>query len=182
MLATTGDLVKGLVTNAPGIGLIGGIYHRDPDAIGNGFLGTLGAGSLAVSRGSGLRIADEASIVSKGVDKSWKDLIDGTAQATGTPGHAFRSYREAIAMAKSGEYELVRLNRSYRTTSDYAIDSLRRPDVIGVRLDGRIDAVEVPSRTDYLGNGIEHLFERNYEAMQELPPNMRGNVRIAPIR
>jgi hypothetical protein len=112
------------------------------------------------------------------VDKSWKPLIEGTAQKTGTPGHQFRAYREAINMAKSGEYSRIRLNRAYSTTDEVQSLSTRRPDILGVRRDGRIDAVEVPSRTD----NPAVLFDRNWEVMESLSDLRRGDVIIAPIR
>jgi hypothetical protein len=65
VLATTGDLVKGLVSNAPGIGLIGGIYHRDPDSVGNGILGVLSAGAIAASRSTGLRYPNQLDSISE---------------------------------------------------------------------------------------------------------------------
>lgn len=112
------------------------------------------------------------------VDRRWKDLIEGTAQKTKTDGHQARSYREAIEMAKSGIYDKVRLNRAYSTTTGVGTSPRRLPDVIGVRKDGRVDVVEVPSRSD----NIVNLIQRNQDAMQQLPEHMRGDVRIAPIR
>lgn len=81
-------------------------------------------------------------------------------------------------MAKSGQYEKVRLNRAYSTTAGVKTSPRRLPDVIGRRTDGRIDSVEVPSRTD----NPAFLYQRNVDAMQQLPASMRGNVRIAPIQ
>lgn len=52
-------------------------------------------------------------------------------------------------MAKSGQYERVYLNRSLRTVTKGAIDSLMRPDVTGVLRNGTLDVIEVvsPSQT-----------------------------------
>lgn len=81
-------------------------------------------------------------------------------------------------MAKSGNYEVVRLNRAYSTTAGVKTSPRRLPDVIGKRLDGKIDSIEVPSKTD----NPAFLFQRNMDAMQQLPPAMRGTVRIENIR
>jgi hypothetical protein len=80
-------------------------------------------------------------------DRSWKNLVEG--QAHGSGAHKFRTYREAIRMAKSGQYDRIYLNRSLRTVTNGATDSLRRPDVLGVLKNGRVDMVEVlsPSQT-----------------------------------
>src|SRR5262249_21263475 len=76
--------------------------------------------------------------------------IHGKAQVTG-PGHAEASQRIAEEMAKSGKYKSVHLNQQWRTADGKALEDVegarRRPDVVGVRHDGRIDAVEVPSKT-----------------------------------
>jgi hypothetical protein len=81
------------------------------------------------------------------VDKSWKNLIGG--QAHGSGAHKFRTYREAIRMAKSGQYDRIYLNRSLRTATNGGVDSLMRPDVTGVLRNGRLDVIEVvsPSQT-----------------------------------
>ena len=81
------------------------------------------------------------------VGKSWKNLIEG--QAHGSGAHKFRTYREAIRMAKSGQYDRIYLNRSLRTGTSGGVDSLMRPDVLGVLKSGRGYMVEVlsPSQT-----------------------------------
>jgi len=110
-------------------------------------------------------------------DKPWKQIIDGRAQGTKTDGHRFRSYREAIKMAKSGDYVRVRLNRSYSTTTGVRTTPRRLPDVIGVRKNGRVDAIEVPSATD----SFKNLTTRNFEAMNQLPEEWQGMFRIREI-
>jgi hypothetical protein len=115
---------------------------------------------------------------SAAVDKSWKTIIQGTPQPSKTPGHTFRTYREAIEMAKSGQYEEVYINRAYSKVTGTTTTPRRRPDVLGKRHTGQFDAVEVPSMTD----NINVLRDRNIDAMNQLPANQRGNVIIAPIR
>ncbi|MEX0676873.1 MAG: SMI1/KNR4 family protein, partial [Pirellulales bacterium] len=95
------------------------------------------------------------------VDKSWKNLIVGKAQKTGTAGHAFRSYREAIKMAESGQYDKIWLNRAFSTTTGTTMYPGRLPDIIARRKTGQNDVVEVPSKT----NRDRDLFRRNEQAM-----------------
>jgi hypothetical protein len=115
--------------------------------------------------------------VRKPFDKSWKKMIVGRAQKTGTPSHAFRVYREAIRMAKSGEYDKIWLNRSYRTTTGTKTIPRRLPDILGQRTTGQFDSVEVLSRTDV----DDFLIRRNREAMSQLPEAHQGDFYLIRI-
>jgi RHS repeat-associated protein len=76
-------------------------------------------------------------------------VVVGSAQRTlssGQPsGHAFASLRAAQGMIKSGNYTAVYLNRTISTITSGDISSRLRPDVAGVRPDGKIDVKEVLS-------------------------------------
>lgn len=114
------------------------------------------------------------------VTPNWKDKIDGKAQKTGTDGHQFRSYREAIDAAKDPEVEKVLLDKGYNKAADLppkTVSPNRRPDVTVVKKDGSVNAVEVPSKTD----NPQDLIKRNQNAQSQLPENQRGSVRVAPI-
>jgi hypothetical protein len=113
-------------------------------------------------------------------DRSWKDLIEGKAQKTGTEGHRVRILREAITMAKSGQYDKIWLNRAYSTTTATRTIPRRLPDIIGRRKNGRFNAVEVASKSD-IGK-IATLIKRNIEAMDQLPIDRQGAVLLKPIR
>lgn len=113
----------------------------------------------------------------KGDGKSWKKIVSGQAHGT-TAGHKFRSYREAIKKAKSGKYKKVYLNTGYNKVTGKKISPNRRPDVTGVRKTGQIDTIEVPQKTDLRSD----LIQRNQEAMQKLPQEMRGRIDIAEIK
>ena len=91
--------------------------------------------------------AGTAGNAAKATDKAWKDLIVG--QAHGADPHKIRTYREAITMAKSGEYDAIYLNKSLSTATKGGTKSLQRPDVTGVTKSGKVDMVEVrsPSQT-----------------------------------
>jgi hypothetical protein len=106
------------------------------------------------------------------------DMIEGTAQKTGSKGHAFRINREAIKMARSGRYDKIWLNRAYSTTTGTKTIPRRLPDIIGRRKTGEFDAIEVPSTSDK----EVMLRGRNVEAMNQLPIHQRGRVRLKRIR
>lgn len=77
------------------------------------------------------------------------DVI-GNAQKTWNAGrvatgHAFASARSALAMVKSGDYSKVALNRTLGKITGGEVGSKLRPDVAGVRRDGKIDITEVLS-------------------------------------
>uniref|UniRef100_UPI001FD2887F RHS repeat-associated core domain-containing protein n=2 Tax=Pseudomonas TaxID=286 RepID=UPI001FD2887F len=76
--------------------------------------------------------------------------IIGTGQKTGGDGHAQLSEDIALQMAKSGDYEKVGVNVAVKTVTGVPTDPITRPDVTGLRKDGRVDIVEVPSPTDQL--------------------------------
>ena len=83
--------------------------------------------------------------------------IYGVPQTTQTPGHAAKVLATAINAAKTGNYEYLTLDLSWRTaTGRLPKASDNRPDVIGVRIrdnvnpehTGQVDAWEVASRRD----------------------------------
>jgi hypothetical protein len=46
------------------------------------------------------------------------------------------------------------------------------PDIAGVRLDGKIDMIEIASKTDDLAK----LLERNKAIWNQLPAHLRGDI------
>ena len=114
-------------------------------------------------RGAGLGAVKPTSCV----DKSWKLKIDGTAQKTGTPGHQFRTYREAIAEAKKPEVVAVHLDHGYNRAlglDPKTVSPNRRPDVVSVYQDGRVGRIEVQSKSE----DILDLLDRNQILDQQL--------------
>ena len=73
-----------------------------------------------------------------------RSIWHGRAQRAG-PGHAFRSAREAHALARSGRYQSVHMNRTIRSVTNGDVDSALRPDVAALRPDGKVDIREVAS-------------------------------------
>ncbi|WP_374755539.1 hypothetical protein, partial [Pseudomonas sp. NBRC 111117] len=76
--------------------------------------------------------------------------IIGTGQNTGGDGHAQMSEDIAEQMAMSGDYERVGVNVAVKTVTGVPTDPNTRPDVTGLRKDGKVNIVEVPSPTDKL--------------------------------
>ena len=118
----------------------------------------IGSASLA-ARSASRRYLLSQAVAANSVDdvvrltpQQVKAKIIGTAQQTGNGGaHAFRSYREAILLARNPEVGAVYLNKGYNAGLELApkaISPNRRPDVLGRYFDGRVDRVEVFSRTD----------------------------------
>ncbi|MDC0935020.1 polymorphic toxin-type HINT domain-containing protein [Pirellulales bacterium] len=93
----------------------------------------------------------KASAPIRGVDKSYKLKIHGTAQKTGTPGHQFRMYREAITEAKNPNVTSVHLDHGYNRALGFepkTISPNRRPDVTSIYENNSVLRVEVQSKTD----------------------------------
>jgi RHS repeat-associated protein len=103
--------------------------------------------------------------------------ILGTAQETGTPGHVAAIARQVQRMAQSGEYEYITMNRSWKVTTGLkgAAGNLR-PDIIGVRRTGVVDAFEVASKWDT----VFDLARRLSEGMRTLPAQHQGITRVLP--
>lgn len=135
---------------------------------------------LLVAMVSHVAIADWSvapkSTASRFGDRSWKNLIEG--QAHGTNAHKIRTYREAIRMAKSGQYERVYINKALSTASGKQVNSLLRPDVTGVRPGGLMDMIEVP----HPGQTPAQMWDK-ISGMEELLGGMAGpGSNVVPIR
>ncbi len=86
--------------------------------------------------------------------------------------HAAAVWEEAMAMARSGDYDYITVNRSWRTATNRMIGSRARPDIIGVR-GGIADPVEVPSFRD-----TDALLRARMNAVRRQHPDMVGPPRI----
>ena len=93
-----------------------------------------------------------------------------------TPGHAEAMNNLVQRLAATGEYELVTLQRSWRTATGRVGTSGSIPDVIGVRRNGVVDAWEVASRTD----DPAQLLQRLQQGRQSLPAERRGTIQVLP--
>jgi len=108
-----------------------------------------------LQNGSWVEVPRDAVVKGKdgklSIDKSWKKKIYGTAQKTGTPGHAFRAYRIAIQKAKDPNVKEVHLDHGYNRALGLppkTVQPNRRPDVTAVHKDGTVERFEVKSKTD----------------------------------
>lgn len=110
--------------------------------------------------------------------QEYKEKIIGKAQKTG-PGHDTKSYREAIKAAKDKTSEKVYLNQGINKITGakkgdkHYVKPNRRPDVAIKRKDGKIDQIEVPSKSD----DPKLLRKRMEDTHSKLPKEMQGGRR-----
>ena len=105
-------------------------------------------------------------------------IYGSSASASKTAGHAKTIDRAAEEMAASGDYSHIVIgDRSLRTATGLQDASRRKPDIIGIRNDGKVDAFEVPSTSD-----SEKLLKiRLKEAELTLPEELRGTFDIRDL-
>ena len=112
------------------------------------------------------------------LDKSYKLKIHGTAQKTGTPGHQFRAYREAILEAKKPNVVSVHLAHGYNrglSLDPKTISPNRRPDMLSVYDNGVVRRVEIQSKTDV------PAFLRSRNAALDAQIRAQGYAPTAPV-
>jgi RHS repeat-associated protein len=109
-------------------------------------------------------------------DAQGKDVeVHGQIESTSkTPGHDETIGAVAEELAKSGEYEYVTMQRSWRTATGRVSKSGKIPDIIAVRRDGRVDVFEVASKSDTQ----DDLQRRMAEGMNTLPEGKRGTIQV----
>jgi len=101
--------------------------------------------------------------------------IYGQAESSSTTlGHSQAIIDHANMLAQSGEYEYITLQRAWRTATGRVGSSSLRPDVIGVRKNGIVDAWEVQSDTDIYSD----LLQRLREGRSSLPPERQGTIGV----
>ena len=155
---------------------------------------------VTILRGTPSRVSPRSAIASEanGLDNSiifreikespWKQKISGIAQKTDTPGHQFRSYREAISEARKANVTSVHLDHGYNRAlrlKPGTISPNNRPDVLSLYDDQSLARIEVRSRSDVFRN----LVDRNTaldaqiraEGFRPLPPRVVDPTR-SPIR
>ncbi len=98
----------------------------------------------------------------------------GRPQVTGTSGHPETSASFARGWARSGRYYLVAQDESLNRWTGQSLYPDVKADVMGLRWDGRVDLLEVRSKSQtpqFLQNKLEAT--RN-----KLPEKMRGDIRV----
>ncbi|MEI9983504.1 MAG: hypothetical protein WDN69_10030 [Aliidongia sp.] len=99
-----------------------------------------------------LRVVPRRGMTSRVVfDRNGRPVtIYGQAERSSskTDGHAEAMNDLAEALARSGNYEYITIQRSLRTATGRVGTSRNIPDVIGVRRNGLVDQFEIRSNTD----------------------------------
>jgi hypothetical protein len=100
--------------------------------------------------------------------------IRGNPQVTG-PGHAERMQEAANELSHVPDAAEVSMHRSYKSATNGAVDSARKPDVIMVSNSGGVTAVEVPSAGDLRSaKTFGHLIARNLKVQLRIPDTNEG--------
>lgn len=100
------------------------------------------------------------------------EVVLSRPQRNRTEGHWEAILDEVDAMVKSGDYKKAYANKGLaREVAD--IETNRRPDVWGVRHDGTIDQVEVPSKTDTIDKVIKRMKDN-----QRMLGDRAGKIKI----
>ncbi len=128
---------------------IGSLFGEAAQFVLTGGVGKAALKGTTTLATKGSKIAKVSKLAPK--NKSWKLKIHGTAQKTGTPGHQFRTYREAIAEAKKSNVTSVHLDHGYNRglgLNPKTIQPNRRPDVLSVYDNKSVARIEVQSSSD----------------------------------
>jgi hypothetical protein len=100
--------------------------------------------------------------------------IEGRLDSPRTPQHTFLQRTIAQEMQATGDYTRIATRMKLSKFSGVKIDPDIEPDNMGLHADGRIDIIEVlsPSQTR------EKLTAKLLHALSQLPPAMRGGIRV----
>lgn len=132
-------------------------------------------------RRSGLNVVPRKAMPQQTLkDKNGRrvELWGQSSSASTTPGHRETIDKKARSMAESGKYEYITMQRSWRTATGRVSESRKIPDIIGVRRDGKVDAVEVMSASD----DEETLEKRLIDGLNTLPAKRRGQYEVIKSR
>jgi hypothetical protein len=102
-------------------------------------------------------------------------LIEGVPDARRTRAHKILQQATAEEMQAEGSYVRVGMGRPLSEFSGLKHSPDIRPDNIGLTIEGRIDMFEIrsPSQTK------EKLEAKLMTALNQLPPEMRGEIRVS---
>ncbi|SHM65371.1 hypothetical protein [Gracilibacillus kekensis] len=124
----------------------------------------------------GSKVADiSKSTRSKGIDNS-KVVYPSKPHINKTAGHWETMVDKANELAKSDNISKVYLNKGISNEIP-GVKPNRRPDIMAVRKDGKIDQYEVPSKTD----DVNALINRMQDT-QRLLGDRAGNINILRIK
>lgn len=96
--------------------------------------------------------------------------VHGTPQKTGTLGHDTTSALIGNKMVASGQYKSVHYNRAQSAVTGDSSAGKQRADVAGVRADGKVDTVEVVSKSQT----TTQMDKKGAEMQAKLPTERQG--------
>ena len=135
---------------------------------------TLGSGFGALQDG-----IDRVGLAMKNVTEGVREaeiVLPSKPHTNGTQGHWETILDEVDVMKNSGDYKKVYVNKGLSNEIPGAKPN-RRPDVMGVRHDGILDQVEVPSKTDDPAALIERMIDN-----QRIIGDRAGTIKVRPIK
>jgi len=83
-------------------------------------------------------------------------------------------YRIAEILAKTGRYDYITVHQSWVTATGYVSKCQYAPDIIGVRLDGKVDAFHIL----FACNDYDKAVRQLQKGMESLPEERRGDMNI----
>lgn len=116
----------------------------------------------------------------RGADSTWNSKIKwpNKPHINRTPGHWETIVNKAEELAKSDDVVEVYMNKGLSNVQEInKIDPNRRPDIMVVRKNGKIDQYEIPSETD----DVIALMDRMTDN-QRILGDIAGNIYIIPIK
>lgn len=102
-------------------------------------------------------------------------VLPSKPHANRTEGHWETILDELDVMKNSGDYKKIYVNKGLSNEIPGAKPN-RRPDIMGVRHDGTIEQVEVPSKTDDPADLIERMIDN-----QRIIGDRAGTIKVRPI-
>ncbi|PXV84492.1 RHS repeat-associated protein [Lachnotalea glycerini] len=102
-------------------------------------------------------------------------ILPSKPHKNGTEGHWETILDEVDVMKQSGEYDKIYVNKGLSNEVPGAKPN-RRPDIMGVKKDGTIDQVEVPSKTDTV-TGLTDRMKNN----QAIIGDRAGTIKVKPV-
>ena len=118
---------------------------------------------------------DVADTENEDGNESTKVILPNKPHTNKTEGHWKTILDEVNNMKESGDYSKIYVNKGLSNEIPGAKPN-RRPDIMGVRRDGLIDQVEVPSKTDNPENLINRMKDN-----QIIMGDRAGNINIKEI-
>lgn len=162
----------GFAIVAPAVG--GAVFRAAKTAV-NALDGASDAARV-VNKADDLADAAKAAGKADGIAPSASQVapqVHWPSKPHGSEAHWSTIRRKAADMAASGKYTDIHINKALSTATDGAIPSRLRPDIVGRRLDGRFDVVEIVSPSQAVGH-----IEDKVEFMKGLMGPYFGSGRV----